>query len=510
MNIDERDFFHQATIRICSELDTHKALENTMEYLVEHIPAEELFFAIYDPESATANVIAEATRQSEKNHNRSFLLPKRFQKEAEEQWKSFKGVEIKNYTELDPLKDWFDEQTGTKNTSKMHMPLDLTGKRLGIVGVSKQQFIYTDKHAKLFGLLHEPFAIALSNALRYEEVIHLKDILSDDNKYLQNQLRDISGDEIIGADFGLKSVIELMRQVAPLNSPVLMLGESGVGKEVIANGIHSFSERNNAPFIKVNCGAIPENLIDSELFGHEKGAFTGAIEQKRGRFERAHHGTIFLDEIGELTLQAQVRLLRVIQNKEIERVGGVRNIPIDVRIIAATNRDLQKMVDEGKFREDLWFRINVFPILIPPLRSRAADIPALIQHFIEKKSKEFKIYPIPKVSKEVFEYMLKYPWPGNVRELENAVERAIIRGKSGPLEKEHFYLPTQSKPLEIMHHSNGAPFLSLDHLVKNYIKQVLHHTDGKIFGEAGAAKILRINPNTLRSKIRKLKIPFGK
>ena len=235
----------------------------------------------------------------------------------------------------------------------------------------------------------------MSKALEHQEIIRLKDMLADDNRYLFDELRSASGDEIIGSDFGLKAVMRMVQQVAPLDSPVLLLGETGTGKEVIANAIHYSSPRKDGPFIKVNCGAIPETLLDSELFGHEKGAFTGAISQKRGRFERANKGTIFLDEIGELPAQAQVRLLRVLQTKEIERVGGTTSIPVDIRIISATNRNLQEMIASGRFREDLWFRLNVFPIMIPPLRQRREDIPALVHHFIERKSKELKLTERP-------------------------------------------------------------------------------------------------------------------
>ena len=230
---------------------------------------------------------------------------------------------------------------------------------LGLIADGLNQ--YTDEHARLLRLLHEPFAIAMSNALKHQEVIRFKDMLADDNRYLFDELRSVSGDEIIGSDFGLKAVMEMVQQVAPLDSPVLLLGETGTGKEVIANAIHYSSPRKDGPFIKVNCGAIPETLLDSELFGHEKGAFTGAISQRRGRFERADKGTIFLDEIGELPSQAQVRLLHVLQKKEIERVGGTSSIPVDIRIISATHRNLEEMIASGRFREDLWFRLNVFP-----------------------------------------------------------------------------------------------------------------------------------------------------
>ena len=281
-----------------------------------------------------------------------------------------------------------------------------------LVLISEGEEQFSAKHTDLLSLLCEPLAIAMSNTLEHREALRLKNLLADDNRYLHEELHRISGEKIIGANFGLREVMYKVQQVATLSSPVLLLGETGVGKDVIANAIHYSSLRNNAPFVSVNCGAIPETLIDSELFGHEKGAFTGALSQKRGRFERADTGTIFLDEIGELPLQAQVRFLKVLQSKEIERVGGIKTIPLDIRVIAATNRDLGEMVNAKLFREDLWFRLNVFPIWIPPLRDRKSDIPALLQHFIELKSRELKLPAIPSLSPGSVESLMEYHWPG--------------------------------------------------------------------------------------------------
>ncbi len=225
---------------------------------------------------------------------------------------------------------------------------------------------YRDEHLRLWALVNEPSAIALANSQQYKEISRLKDLLADDKSYLQEELRKKTGGRLVGDEFGLKRVTEGVRQVAPLMSPVLIIGETGTGKELIANAIHELSHRRSAPLIKVNCGAIPETLIDSELFGHEKGAFTGAYDQRRGRFEHANGGTVFLDEVSELPPLAQVRLLRVLQESEIDRVGGTKPIKIDVRIISATNRRLEEMVERGQFREDLFFRLNVFPDPDPP------------------------------------------------------------------------------------------------------------------------------------------------
>jgi transcriptional regulator with GAF, ATPase, and Fis domain len=336
-------------------------------------------------------------------------------------------------------------------------------------------------------------------------------MLADDNRYLFNELRSVSGDEIIGSDFGLQAVMEMVKQVAPIDSPVLLLGETGTGKEVIANAIHYSSRRKDGPLIKVNCGAIPETLLDSELFGHEKGAFTGAVSQKRGRFERANKGTIFLDEIGELPAQAQVRLLRVLQAKEIERVGGTTSIPVDVRIISATNRNLEKMIASGRFREDLWFRLNVFPIMIPPLRQRREDIPALVHHFIDRKSKELKLAERPALAPGALDRLMVYDWPGNVRELENLIERALIQSRGNMLSFETPSAPQVPVGREVAQDAGqNRNVLSLDEINTQHIRQALETAGGKINGPGGAAQILGLHPNTLRSRMIKLGIPFGR
>ena len=395
------------------------------------------------------------------------------------------------------------------------MTLAVEGKQLGSLGIlTEGTGKFKKEHARLISLLREPFAIAMSNALRYQEVLKLKDMVDAENRELNWELRTLSSDEIVGAEYGLKGVMELVRQVAPLNSPVMLLGETGVGKEVIANAIHYSSPRKDGPFVKVNCGAIPESLLDSELFGYDKGAFTGAITQRRGRFERADKGSIFLDEIAELPLQAQVRFLRVLQQKEIERVGGARPIPVDVRIIIATHRNLEDMIRSGAFREDLWFRLNIFPIMIPPLRQRKEDIPALVHHFVEKKSRELKIHTPPGVSYEGMERLKAYPWPGNVRELENYVERELIhtRGvqENRPLDFLHFHVSASIGENRPANPTENSHFSTLDQAMSRHITRALGMTKGKIYGQGGAAELLGINPNTLRSRMRKLAIPFGR
>jgi hydrogenase-4 transcriptional activator len=372
--------------------------------------------------------------------------------------------------------------------------------------------ILTDEHIELMASVAKPFAIALANALTYKEVAYQRDLLIDDNHFLNREIFAYRGDGVIGGNSGLRNVMEMVQMVAPLNTTVLIMGETGTGKEVIANAIHADSARKDGPFIKINCGAIPENLIDDELFGHEKGAFTGAVADKRGRFERANGSTLFLDEIGEMPLQSQVRLLRVLQSKMVTRVGGDKTIPVDARVIAATNRNLKNMVDEKLFREDLWFRLNVFPIMVPPLRQRKEDIPVLIRYFITQKSREMGLVGLPSIVPGALERLREHPWPGNVRELENLVERELIWHRGGPLSLNSLFpedvnreaVPTFEEP-----GSCSAP-LSLDEAMCLHINKVLKITKGKINGHGGAAELLKINYSTLRARMSKLGIAYKK
>ncbi len=315
---------------------------------------------------------------------------------------------------------------------------------------------------------------------------------------------------MIGADKGLAKAMEQVRQVAGLDTSVLLLGETGVGKGLIASQIHTMSARRAGAFVSVNCGAIPETLVDSELFGHEKGAFTGAVLRKQGRFERADKGTVFLDEIGELPLPAQVRLLNVLQNREIERVGSSCSYPVNIRVISATHRDLESMISKGSFRKDLWFRLNVFPIHIPALRHRKADIHDLAEYFIRKKAKKLKLGSLPQLKKSTARQLTDYHWPGNVRELENVVERAMICCRNGTLD----FTGILSGKIQAVHTvPEGfcpASFLSLDQANRIHITNALASAKGKINGPGGAAQLLNIHPNTLRKRMDRLGIRYGK
>ena len=508
--MDENDFFRQATLRICGNLDIEKSLYSTLQFLRQVMPVDGMVLQYYDRGMHSVSDIALVTQDGATLND--MTLP--ISVESREQLIREFPIEFgKAFLIENPEKyQFFQELSQTRDshpTSMMVLVLDSGTDRLcSLVLGTEGDEQFTQKHVDLLSLLSEPFAIATANTLKHKEILQLKDMLTDDNRYLHGELRRMSGDKIVGANFGLKEVMHKVQRVTSLDSPVLLLGETGVGKDVIANIIHYSSPRSSGPFVSVNCGAIPETLIDSELFGHEKGSFTGALSQKRGRFERADKGTIFLDEIGELPLQAQVRFLNVLQAKEIERIGGTKTIPLDIRIIAATNRDLEEMVKTHHFREDLWFRLNIFPILIPPLRERKADIPALLQHFVAMKAKELKLPSIPILSEDAIAPLLDYHWPGNVRELENVVERALILNPEGPLAFDHLQFSQQMKVQKSIDPTEESD--NLDKIIARHIRQVLNKTKGKLNGPDGAAALLGIHPSTLRHRLRKLNIGFGR
>lgn len=344
------------------------------------------------------------------------------------------------------------------------------------------------------------------------EVETLRDRLQAENAYLQAEVKNEGRfDSIVGESASLKAVLDQVDQVAPTNSSVLIIGESGTGKEAIARAIHDLSARRDRPLIKVNCGAITPSLIESELFGHEKGAFTGAAKQRQGHFELADGGTIFLDEIGELPLEAQVKLLRVLQEQEISRLGSEKAIDVDVRVTAATNRDLVEMVEAGTFRMDLFYRLNVFPLIIPPLRDRREDIPLLVAKFLADQARA-QGRTFTRVSEDGMQLLMDYHWPGNIRELQNVIERAAIlaRDKVVPIAPHLVHSginsPIDTPPGGPVTTPQDAPdeFVSLAENEARYLQRVLEHTGWTIAGKGGAAEILDLPASTLRSRMKKL------
>ncbi|MEM7039061.1 MAG: sigma 54-interacting transcriptional regulator [Bacteroidota bacterium] len=338
---------------------------------------------------------------------------------------------------------------------------------------------------------------ALRGAFR--EIQELRERLEAENSYLLEEIKTShSFGEIISQNRAMRALLREVEQVAKTHSTVLVLGESGTGKELIARALHQLSPRSDRPIIKVNCAALPANLIESELFGHEKGAFTGALSRKRGRFELADKGTLFLDEIGEMPMELQSKLLRVLQEGEYERLGGTETLKVDARIVAATNRNLEKEVQEGNFREDLFYRLNVFPIHCPPLRDRKEDIPLLVNHFCKKLETRIG-KKITRVPQKLLDRLQAYHFPGNIRELENIVERAMILSIDGKLSIGN-WIP-QKKKLE-----TDEKILSLEEVNRRHIVSALKSTNWKISGDGGAAKILGLKPTTLESRMKKLGI----
>jgi len=371
-------------------------------------------------------------------------------------------------------------------------------------------------------------AVALDHCLTYEEVRDLRDRLVRENVYLQEEIRrEHPFEELVGSSPTLLAALRKVDQVAPANTSVLILGETGTGKELIARALHSRSPRRDRPLVKVNCSAISAGLVESELFGHVKGAFTGALERRVGRFELADGGTIFLDEVGELPLETQVKLLRVLQEQEFEPVGSSRTIRVDVRVIAATNRDLQEAVRTGRFRPDLFYRLNVFPIEIPPLRERRADIPQLVMFFLSRFSRNLG-KQISAVAPETMQHLSAYEWPGNVRELQNVIERAVVLCEGPVLEIDPDLVPLSAAPSrasEPMTPSGSAEarpaneragvraaapdgIAPLEEMERRHIVAALEATAGVIHGPKGAARLLKLHPNTLRSRMEKLGITF--
>jgi formate hydrogenlyase transcriptional activator len=381
------------------------------------------------------------------------------------------------------------------------LPVIREGRRLGVLHLlDRRPNAFSEQDAGFLLQVASQVAIALDNALQYREINLSRSRLAEERSYLRSEIRTDHGfDEILGETPDLRQVLRQVETVAPTDSTVLVLGETGTGKELVARAIHGLSGRREHLFAKLNCAAIPSGLLESELFGHEKGAFTGAVTQKVGRFELADKGTLFLDEIGDIPLELQPKLLRVLQEQEFERLGGTRSMKVDVRLVAATNQDLGRMVEERRFRADLYYRLNVFPIRIPPLRQRHQDIPILARHFVEKYARRINKH-ITEIPAEVMEALLRYDWPGNIRELQNFIERAVILSPGSVL----------TPPLAELRHPAAAPrraaAATLEDAERQHILEALQATEWTLGGSEGAAARLGIPRTTLIYKMRRLGI----
>ena len=383
------------------------------------------------------------------------------------------------------------------------LPLIRCNSNLGVLCLMRlEKNAFTHPDIEFLSQIAGQVAIAIDNAFAYRRITELSDQLKQENLYLEDEIRsELNFEEIIGNSTALRQVLRQVEAVAPTNSTVLIQGETGSGKELIARAVHNLSQRRKSPFVKLNCAAIPTGLLESELFGHEKGAFTGAIAQRIGRFELASQGTIFLDEISEIPVELQPKLLRVLQEREFERLGSSRTLHTDARLIAATNRDLSAMVEEQKFRSDLFYRLNVFPIHVPPLRERKEDIPFLVRHFAQHFARNMT-KNIDTISGETLNALTNYPWPGNIRELQNVIERAVILSK-GPVLKVSLD-DLRSKASDINGYTNGAA--TLEEIERKHILSVLEQTNWVFAGPNGAAAKLGMKRPTLQFRMQKLGI----
>ena len=398
--------------------------------------------------------------------------------------------------------DALGKRTGVK--SACAVPLISHDRVLGVLGVGRlNENAFAEDDAALLTEVGKQVAIAVENALAYREIDALKNKLQEEKLYLQEEIRtEYNFEEIVGTSATLKRALQDVETVAPTDSTVLIFGETGTGKELIARALHNLSGRREHTMVKVNCAAIPTGLLESEMFGHEKGAFTGAVTQRKGRFELAHNGTIFLDEVEEIPLELQPKLLRVLQEQEFERLGSGKTIRVNVRVLAATNADLAQMVAEKKFRSDLYYRLNVFPVALPALRERPEDIPLLVHFFAQKFSQQMK-KPIKTIPTETITRLTSYSWPGNIRELQNLIERAVILSRGSVLEVPLAELKRLGNG-DLVNQLQGPTML--EEVEREHIMKVLRETGWVIGGSAGAATRLGLNRTTLNNRMRKLGI----
>jgi len=381
-------------------------------------------------------------------------------------------------------------------------PLIFKGELLGVVALFSQQIMSEEEFDRL-ALFANQAAIAIKNVQLFGEVERLKNQLKAENTYLQEEIKSAQNfDHIIGNSDSISTVLQQIQQVAGTNTTVLITGETGTGKELVAHAIHNLSSRKNRAMVKVNCAALPVSLIESELFGHEKGAFTGALTKKLGRFALADGGTIFLDEIGDLPSELQAKLLRVLQEGEFESVGSVKTMKVDIRLITATNKCLSNEIKVGRFRSDLFYRLNVFPIMTPPLRARKDDIPSLVHSFLSKFAQKLRRGPLT-ISADEMNALQQYSWPGNIRELRNVIERAAIIASGSSIEVSTLLdVPDVRQDLELTHSDSH----SIKKVDRAHILRILEKAHWVIDGERGAAIILGLHPNTLRFRMGKLGI----
>ena len=500
----ERDHLRlllEVTNALVSNLDLAGLVAAISSSLERAIPHEFTVLALYDKESDDLVVHAAAAKSSDGRRQVGRRIPVAGSAAGE----AFTARRTLLFGEDDLTGRFADTAAPMREAgirSVCAVPLVVGDRGLGTLTVGNPEpDAFTPETVAMIEAVARQVAMAVANCLAFQEIAQLTQKLAEERLYLESEIRaEHPFGEIVGESRPLRDVLQQVETVAPTDATVLVLGETGTGKELIARAIHDRSGRRERTFVKINCAAIPSGLLESELFGHERGAFTGAIAQKIGRFEVAEGGTLFLDEVGEIPLELQPKLLRVLQEQEFERVGGTRTIKVDVRLVAATNRDLARLVEEQRFRDDLYYRLNVFPIHVPPLRERPEDIPALVRFFVQRLARPMNRH-VEVIPSETLEALRRYAWPGNVRELANLLERAMILSKGRTLEVPLVELERR-RPRA--HHEDGAS--TLEDVERTHIRRVLGETNWMLGGPRGAAARLGMKRTTLQSLMRRLGI----
>ena len=486
-------------------VDIRKLLGAFTASIRQMVPHDAATLALYDEPTGKLRVQFLASGDDDANHGEVLLDPDA--SPAGQAYRTRRPVILNKIDRWNFAPDSVQHLTGMGMQSGVWVPLVHRERTLGTMMVaSRLENAFSQHDAEMLTQVAGQVAMAVNNALAFKQIAELRDRLTQEKKYLEDEINlDHRFEDIVGESSGLRSVLREIATVAPTDATVLIQGETGTGKELLARAIHRLSPRSERTFIKLNCAAIPAGLLESELFGHEKGAFTGAIARKIGRLELAHEGTLFLDEVGELPLDLQPKLLRALQEREIERLGGTRPIPINVRLIAATNRDLAKMVAEREFRSDLFYRLKVFPVFAPPLRDRVADIPILVRHFVSRHARRMG-KTIETIPPEAMDALVAWKWPGNIRELENFLERAVILTR-GPV----LYVPLAEIEAMQEEEEDDTAFVNptLQAAELETILRALRDAKGVIGGPGGAAERLGLKRTTLNSKIKKLGIERG-
>ena len=502
--LSRTDETYQALLAVSQAIVSHRDLCGLFHELAGHLGKVVRFDSL-------ALVLHDPSHQSMRLHVLELSGPRPLEPDfslsveddpAGEVWRTQQPLITSQFDELSRWPRLQERLQGSGVQSLCWLPLTTARGRHGTLSfASRQPSVYHIEELPFLQLVANQVAVAVENALSFQEISSLKDQLAQEKAYLEEEVRtDHHFGEIVGESPGLVRVLRQIETVAQTGSTVLIGGETGTGKELVARAVHDLSTRRDRTLIKLNCSAIPTGLLESELFGHERGAFTGAISQKIGRFEMAHRGTLFLDEVGDIPAELQPKLLRVLQEQEFERLGGTRTIKVDVRMVAATHRDLAKMVAEGCFREDLYYRLNVFPVVLPPLRDRRDDIPNLVRHFTQQFARRMGRH-IKTIPSAVMDALVQYSWPGNVRELQNIIERAVILSPGPSLHVPVGDLRTAPEA------ADAQPVaLTLVDVERNHILEALRESRWVVAGPKGAAIRLGMKRSTLLKKMKKLEI----